>query len=55
MTYIFPKEFLLSVTDHANALDIEILSIALSGDTYTLVTVQPFPEEQLEHLSLTEV
>lgn len=55
MTYEFPKLNLLLVMDHANSLDIDILSLSLSGDVYTMTTAQPFPQEQLEHLSLTEV
>lgn len=55
MTYEFHKNHLALVISHAEALDIEIASLALSGDLYTMVTSQPFPPEQLEHLGLTEV
>lgn len=55
MTYTFPKSVLAMVTDHASALDIDVLSLSLSGDTYTMTTAQPFPSEQLEHLQMTEV
>lgn len=55
MTYEFLKAYLSLVTSHAEALDIEIWSLSLSGDLYTMVTAQPFPPEQLEHLGLTEV
>lgn len=55
MNYEFPKECLLMVTDHANSLDIEVVSLTLAGAVYQLTTSQPFPAEQLEHLQLTEV
>lgn len=54
-TYEFPKENLLLVTDHANSLDVVIVSLTKSGDIYTLVTENEFPQEQLEHLGMTEV
>ena len=55
MTYTFPAANLMAVLDHANALDIVVESMTLAADTYTLVTAQPFPAEQLDHLGLTEV
>lgn len=55
MNYTFPKANLLMVTDHANSLDIEVLSLTLAQDVYQMTTAQPFPAEQLEHLALTEV
>ena len=55
MQYTFHKSNLYMVTTHATSLDIEVLSLALVGDIYTMVTAQPFPEEQLDHLGLTEV
>lgn len=54
MQYTFPKSNLYLVTSHATALDIEVLSLSLSGDVYLMITLQPFPEEQLEHLGLAE-
>lgn len=55
MNYTFPKPNLALVTDHASALDVEVLSLTLNGDQYLMSTLQPFPEEQLEHLALVEV
>lgn len=55
MQYTFPKSNLSAITDHANSLDVEVLSLELIGDTYTMTTAQPFPPEQLEHLQMTEV
>lgn len=55
MTYTFDVANLLSVTDHAQALDIVVLSLSLSAGIYTLVTDVPFPAEQVPHLGLTEV
>lgn len=55
MQYQFPKPNLPMVIDHANALDIDILSLTLAGDVYDMTTAQPFPADQLEHLGLTEV
>ena len=54
-TYEFPQENLLLVTDHAQALDIVIASLTLSGSTYRMVTEQGFPAEQLDHLGMTVV
>lgn len=55
MTYQFPKANLLLVTDHAAALDIDILTLSLTGGVYTMTTEPAFPPEQLEHLEMVEV
>jgi hypothetical protein len=55
MNYEFQRDHLLMVTDHAAALDIVVVSLSLTGDTYRMSTDAPFPPEQLAHLGLTEV
>lgn len=53
--YTFAKDHVLMVVDHMYSLDIEIVNLALLDSTYTLTTSFPIPEEQIEHLFLTEV
>lgn len=53
--YTFNKEHVLMVVDHMYSLDIEIVNLALLDSTYTLTTSSLIPEEQIEHLFLTEV
>ena len=54
-TYEFPRENLVLVTDHANSLDVVILSIVATSYGYTMTTENEFPAEQLEHLNMTAV
>lgn len=53
--YTFGVTYLGLVVDHALALDIELRNLALEGNQYRMIAVPAFPEEQLEHLGLTEV
>lgn len=53
--YTFDKQHVLMVVDHMYSLDIEIVSLVLVDSTYTITTSSPIPEEQIEHLFLTEV
>jgi hypothetical protein len=57
MIYRFPKATMLMVTSHADALDIQVVSLQLDSgaDEYVLETDMPFPADQLEHLGMTEV
>jgi hypothetical protein len=57
MMYRFPRANMLMVTSHADALDIQIVSLQLDSiaDEYVLETDVPFPADQLEHLGMTEV
>lgn len=53
-TYKFQSGFgrLSLISDHMDALDIEVLTMVRDGDEYTISTDKPIPEDQLEHLEL---
>lgn len=53
--YIFAVSYLRLVVDHATALDIVLHNLTLEDGQYRMIAIPPFPQEQLEHLGLTEV
>ena len=57
MKYSFDKSTgqLANILNHLATWEIDVVSVALDGDNYTLETEQAIPQEQLDHLELTEV
>lgn len=57
MKYSFSKSTgqLANVLNHLATWDIEVVAVESDGDKYTLETASPVPQEQLDHLELTEV
>jgi hypothetical protein len=50
MTYTFDKAWLGEITSHIIAYSIDIVSLVLNGDMYTLQLSQSLDAEQFEHL-----
>ena len=58
-TYTFPKDNFNSFMYHVISLAIEIETLTLNGDTYTVVCATPFDQDEYDHLhtelQLTEI
>jgi hypothetical protein len=58
-TYTFPKDHFNSFMFHVISLAIEIETLTLNGDIYTVVCTTPFDQDQYNHLheeiQLTEI